>query len=203
MPLAGRFAVRRDAAKHDHRQSKCWASPYQAASADVAISRDSADGSDNLRACRNSKNSKGRTDAFAIGSGTVASGAVSTVAPSTAFRLTPAVHGTRSPKSQCDCDTMAGLLNAGAAVGAVGRGGRPCPSKSIRIAIPCVRRGTKAVSSDRSVPYGRKRSGPFASDFRSSTTNAIWRCLTSPSTASFGAAISSAFESMTSPSADT
>ena len=56
--------------------------------------------------------------------------------------------------------------------GAVGRGGRPCPSKSTRKAILCVRRGTKAVSSDRSVPYGRKRSGPFASDFRSSTTNA-------------------------------
>ncbi len=30
------------------------------------------------------------------------------VAPSTAFRLTLAVQGTRSPKSQCDCDTMAG-----------------------------------------------------------------------------------------------
>ena len=38
----------------------------------------------------------------------------------------------------------------------------PCPSKSIRKAIPCVRRGTKAVTSDRSVPCGRKRSGPFA-----------------------------------------
>jgi Transposase DDE domain group 1 len=87
--------------------------------------------------------------------------------------------------------------------GAVGRGGRPCPSKSIRKAIPCVRRGTKAASSDRSVPDGRKRSGPFASDFRSSTTIAIWPCSTSPSTASFGAAISSAFGSMTSPSADT
>jgi hypothetical protein len=79
---------------------------------------------------------------------------------------------------------------------------RPCPSKAIRKAIPCVRRGTKAVSSDRSVPYGRKRSGPFASDFRSSTTNAIWPRSTSPSTASFGAAISSAFGSMTLPSAD-
>jgi hypothetical protein len=33
----------------------------------------SADGSDNLRAYRNSKNSKGRTYMFAIGSGTVAS----------------------------------------------------------------------------------------------------------------------------------
>jgi hydroxybutyrate-dimer hydrolase len=68
---------------------------------------------------------------------------------------------------------------------------------------PCAALATKAVSSDRSVPYGRKRSGPFASDFRSSRTNVIWRCSTSPSTASFGAAISSAFGSMTSPLADT
>jgi len=39
-------------------------------------------------------------------------------------------------------------------------------------------------------PSAEGRSGLFASDFRSSTTNAIWRCSTSPSTASFGAAIS-------------
>ncbi len=56
--------------------------------------------------------------------------------------------------------------------GAVGRGGRPCLSKSIRKAVPCVRREKKAASSDRNVPCGRERSGPFASDLRSSTTNA-------------------------------
>jgi hypothetical protein len=49
-------------------------------------------------------------------------------------------------------------------------------------------------------PLRPKEVWPFASDFRSSTTNAIWPRSTSPSTASFGAAISSAFGSMTSQS---
>ena len=44
-----------------------------------------------------------------------------------------------------------------------GRGGRPCPSKSIRKAIPCVRRGTKAVSSDGSSP-AQRGAWPFASE---------------------------------------
>jgi Sel1 repeat len=59
---------------------------------------------------------------------------------------------------------MGGLLNAGAAVGAVGRGGQPCPPKSRSTMLRRTSRGTKAVSLARSVPSGRKRSGPFVSD---------------------------------------
>src|SRR5208337_2789521 len=101
------------------------------------------------------------------------------------------------------CDTMSGPVNAGAAVGAVGRGGRPCPPKSSRRTCILKCRGTRAVSLVRSVHFGRKRSGPFVSDSRLRTANAIWRCSTSRSTASCGAAISSAFGSTTSPQAGT
>ena len=89
-----------------------------------------------------------------------------TVAPSTPFRLTPAVQRNKAPAAQCECDTMAGLLNAGAAVGAVGRGGQPCPPKSRSTTLLRASRGTKAVSLARSVPFGRKRSGRFVFDFR-------------------------------------
>jgi DNA-binding transcriptional LysR family regulator len=62
--------------------------------------------------------------------------------------------GNRVPESHCD--TMGGLLNAGAAVGAVGRGGQPCPPKSGSTTLLRALRGTKAVSLARSVPFEKR-----------------------------------------------
>ena len=70
------------------------------------------------------------------------------------------------PVARRGCAMITGLLNAGAAVGAVGHGGRPCPLKLRQTAFLLGSLGTKDVSLVRSVPCGQKRSGPFVSGFR-------------------------------------
>ena len=97
--------------------------------------------------------------------------------------------GGLAPLALYCCDTTAGSLNEGAAVGAAGRGDRLCGLKSSRKAIIRARPGTGAC--------GRNRFGPFEFDFRSNTTNAIWRCSTSLWTARCAAAILSACGSTT------
>ena len=85
---------------------------------------------------------------------------------------------TYEPPVGCNCGKMAGLLIVGAAVGAVGRGGRPCPLQSRMMTLLPVPLGTKDVWLARSVLCGRKRSGPFGSDFKSKIVSAISRCST-------------------------